>query len=102
MPAYIAFIREEPVKDASALASYSAQNRANAALFIEQYAIRPLAVYGDMEVLEGDDADGVVLLEFPSMEAARAWYDSPEYQAAITARHEATRYRAILFEGLKP
>jgi hypothetical protein len=29
MPAYIVFIREEPVKDAEALAAYSAANRAN-------------------------------------------------------------------------
>lgn len=30
------------------------------------------------------------ILEFPSMEAAVTWYESPEYQAVIHLRHEAT------------
>ena len=51
-------------------------------------------------MVEGKDADGVVLLQFPDMAAARAWYDSPEYQAAIPERMQAAPYRAIIFEGL--
>lgn len=100
MPAYIVFIREEPVKDAEALAAYSASNRANAARFVADFALRPLAVYGAQEVLEGADADGVVLLEFPTMAQARGWYESPEYQAVLADRHKAAHYRAIMFEGL--
>ena len=100
MPAYMIFIREEPVADAEALAAYSASNRANTALFIEQFGLKPLAVYGAQEVVEGKAADGVVLLQFPTMADARAWYDSPEYQAAIPDRMKAAPYRAIIFEGL--
>lgn len=100
MPAYIVFIREEPVRDAEALARYSAANRANTAVWMERFAIQPRAVYGALETLEGEDADGVVLLEFPTMADARSWYDSPEYQAGLADRHKAARYRAILFEGL--
>lgn len=100
MSAYIAFIREEPVRDEEALARYSASNRANANDFVENYGLKPLAVYGTNETLEGDVADGVVLLEFPDMDAARRWYKSPEYQAAIADRNKAAAYRAILFEGL--
>jgi uncharacterized protein (DUF1330 family) len=100
MPAYIAFIREEPVRDEEALGRYSASNRENAGLFVEKYGLKPLSVYGASETLEGDQADGVVLLEFRDMETARAWYESPEYQAAIPDRHKGARYRAIMFEGL--
>jgi len=100
MPAYIAFIREEPVRDQEALTRYSSSNRANAGTFVETYGLKPLSVYGDNETLEGDQAYGVVLLEFPTMEAARGWYESPEYQAAIADRNTAGRYRAIVFEGM--
>ena len=100
MPAYIAFVREEPVRDEEALGRYSSSNRSNAGLFVEKYGLKPLAVYGARETFEGDKADGVVLLEFPDMAAARGWYESPEYQAAIPDRQKGARYRAILFEGL--
>lgn len=100
MPAYIVFIREEPVRDGDALARYSASNRSNAGVFVEKYGLKPLSVYGANETLEGDEADGVVLLEFPDMAAARGWYDGPEYQAAIPDRHTGAHYRAIMFEGL--
>lgn len=100
MPAYIIFIREEPVKDQAAIQAYSASNRANAALFVDKYKFKPLAVYGALETLEGDAADGVVLAEFPSLADARAWYDSPEYQAALPDRFKGAHYRAIMFEGL--
>lgn len=100
MPAYIVFIREEPVKDQDAIQAYSAANRANAMAFVEQFKLKPLAVYGACDTLEGSAADGVVLLEFPTIEDARSWYDSPAYQAAIPDRHKAAHYRAIMFEGL--
>lgn len=100
MPAYIAFIREEPVRDEHALGRYSASNRENAGLYVQKYGLKPLSVYGANETLEGDEADGVVLLEFPDMQAAKGWYESPEYQDAIPDRHKGARYRAIMFEGL--
>lgn len=100
MPAYIAFIREEPVRDEDSLGRYSASNRENAGLFIEKYGLKPLSVYGANETLEGDKADGVVLLEFPDMATAKGWYESAEYQAAIPDREKGAHYRAIMFEGL--
>jgi len=100
MPAYMIFIREDQVVDPVVLAAYSAANRANAATFVERYGIKPLAVYGAMEVFEGDAPDGVILLEFATTDDARAWYGSPEYQAAIPLRKLGAAYRAILVEGL--
>jgi uncharacterized protein (DUF1330 family) len=45
---------------------------------------------GPCEVLSGEHAHKVmVVLEFPDKDAARRWYNSPEYQAAIPTRLEA-------------
>jgi len=55
---------------------------------------------GKTEVLEGDwTPNRVVLLKFPSMEKARAFYDSPEYKAAIKARENIAVMRMTLIEG---
>jgi uncharacterized protein (DUF1330 family) len=51
-------------------------------------------------VLEGATMESVVILEFPSIEAARAWYDSPAYREARRARHLAADYRAFVVEGV--
>jgi len=43
---------------------------------------------------------GAVVLRFPDMASARAWYDSPEYAAVKDQRIAATEGRAILVESL--
>jgi uncharacterized protein (DUF1330 family) len=100
MPAYMLFLREDAVTDPEAMQIYSAMNRQSAGAFVEQYGIKPLAVYGATEAFEGEAPDGIVLLEFPSTQDARAWYDSPEYQAAVALRKQGAQYRALLIEGL--
>ena len=56
---------------------------------------------GNVQVLEGDWSPGrIVLLKFPSMEKARAFYDSPEYQAAKNAREGAAVMRMLAIEGV--
>ena len=55
---------------------------------------------GKVEVMEGDwKPSRAVLLKFPSVEKARAFYDSPEYQAAKKARQGAAVMRMVLIEG---
>jgi uncharacterized protein (DUF1330 family) len=55
---------------------------------------------GPIEVLEGDwKPNRMVLLKFPSMEKARAFYDSTEYQAAKKAREGIAVMRMVLIEG---
>ncbi|HET8745317.1 MAG TPA: DUF1330 domain-containing protein [Ramlibacter sp.] len=55
---------------------------------------------GAAQVIEGDWTPGrMVLLKFPSTEKARAFYDSPEYQAAKKAREGAAVMRMLLIEG---
>lgn len=42
------------------------------------------------EIVEGTPGAVTVILRFPSMEAARGWYDSPEYQEIIALRTDNT------------
>jgi uncharacterized protein (DUF1330 family) len=56
---------------------------------------------GKTTVLEGDWApERVVLLKFPTPEAAQAFYDSPEYGAARQAREGIAVMRMVLIEGV--
>jgi uncharacterized protein (DUF1330 family) len=56
---------------------------------------------GAVQVLEGDwSPKRTVLLKFPSVEKARAFYDSPEYAAAKKAREGAAVMRMVLIEGV--
>ena len=98
MPAYAIFIREGEVFNEDAMAAYQNRNREKA----PPVAVKPLVVYGKMEVLEGDAPDGIVVLEFANMEDARKWYFSEEYQEAAKLRKLAANYRAILVEGFSP
>lgn len=56
---------------------------------------------GKAEVLEGDwQPDRLVVLKFPSIEKAMAFYDTAEYQAAKNARQGAAVMRMIAVEGV--
>ncbi len=57
---------------------------------------------GRREAMEGHWVPGrVVVIEFPSYEAAKAFYDSPPYLAARAAREGATRrFNMIIVEGV--
>ncbi|GAA0330628.1 hypothetical protein GCM10009087_46040 [Sphingomonas oligophenolica] len=98
MTAYMILIRDEPVRDAEAMAEYQRMNRENAAEFSAK--LTPLVVYGAVEALEGPTPDGVLVLQFPTVEDAKAWYDSPAYQAALPYRRQAADYRAMIVQGL--
>jgi uncharacterized protein (DUF1330 family) len=100
MAAYLIFTREGPITDQAEMDQYQAKNRANGVAMAQAHPMRPLAFYGPYETLEGDAPDGVVMLEFPDADAARAWYESPEYQAALVHRKRAAHYRVILVEGI--
>ena len=53
------------------------------------------------ETLEGNwRGDRTVVLEFDSVEAARAWYDSESYAAARPLRQAATDSDVVLLTGL--
>ena len=52
------------------------------------------------EALEGPELEGVVILEFPTVEEAREWYDSPAYRQAREHRFRGADYRAFIVDGL--
>jgi uncharacterized protein (DUF1330 family) len=95
MSAYIVFIREETTEQ-SKLDAYKTEVPPS----FEGHYIKFLAAYGPHEVLEGAPIEGAVILGFETMDAARAWYVSPAYQAAAKHRFEAANYRALIIQGL--
>jgi uncharacterized protein (DUF1330 family) len=95
MSAYFVMIREQTV-DPAALADYGPR----ASLAAQGHPLKPLAAYGALDQLEGDPIEGAVLLEFPDMASARAWYDSPSYQAAIEFRRAGSKSKAFFIEGV--
>ena len=56
---------------------------------------------GRVQVLEGDwQPERVVVVKFPSMDAAKAFYNSPEYGKARAAREGAAIMRLVIVEGV--
>lgn len=100
MAAYLILTREEPIQDTEAMAEYQRMNRESANDFQQNYHLKPLVIYGKFETLEGEDPNGVLILEFPTVEEAKAWYNSPSYQAALPYRKKAANHRVIIVEGL--
>ena len=64
------------------------------------HGARFLARGGAHEVLEGPMLDRHVVIEFPSLAAARACYQSAEYQAARARREGAAVAHVVIVEGL--
>jgi uncharacterized protein (DUF1330 family) len=95
MPAFMVFIRETTL-DQSELEAYWSKIRAT----LEGHPIKILAAYGQHVTLEGPEVEGVVVAEFPSVEEARAWYDSPAYQEVAQHRFRGAVYRGLIVEGV--
>jgi uncharacterized protein (DUF1330 family) len=95
MKGYLVFTREKTI-DAAELEIYWEQIRGTFA----GHEVRLLASYGEYEVLEGDPTEGVVIAEFPSVAAAKAWYESPAYREVREHRFKGAIYRGILVEGV--
>ena len=95
MPAYV--ISEVQVLDEQRADAY----RQAAAASIAQYGGRYLARGVRPEAVEGGWPDGrrIVIVEFPSMAAARQWYNSPEYAEALTIRRDALDRRLLFIDG---
>ncbi len=65
------------------------------------YGGRLIANAGRPVTLEGDwkPRGRILIMEFPSVEQAKAWYQSPEYAAAIPLRQRTSVSSFILVEG---
>jgi len=58
-------------------------------------------IHGDPpEQKEGRWIGALIVIEFPDMAAARAWYASPVYQAILHLRTDNARGEIILIEGV--
>ncbi len=97
MPAYfLVDVRE--VKDAAKMAEY----RARVTALVEKFGGRYLAAGGAFEVKEGSYQPAfLVMIQCPSMDAARRWYDAEEYRELKELRLAATTSNAFFFEGLE-
>jgi uncharacterized protein (DUF1330 family) len=68
---------------------------------IAKYGGRYIIRGGAYETLEGDwKPQRVTVVEFESMEKGKAFYNSPEYQAAIKARAGAANMKMLLVQGV--
>jgi uncharacterized protein (DUF1330 family) len=57
---------------------------------------------GKAQGLDGEAPQGIVVIAFDSAEQARAWYDSPAYQAIKPIRQSAVKGRMFLVVGVNP
>jgi len=95
MAAYAVFIRES-TNDPAEMERYSQLAGAT----LDGHPAKVLAAYGRQSVLEGPEVEGVVIVEFPSIDAAKTWYNSPAYRDAREHRFKGATYRAVIVEGL--
>lgn len=90
-------ISQVAARDPEALQQYRTRAAGTFAKFGGRYRVRAGAA---KEVLEGEWPQMVVVVEFPDMEHARAWYRSPEYGEALAFRDKALTRNLIIVEGV--
>lgn len=95
MPAYVVVDVERT--DLDAAARYTAL----AGPSVERHGGRYLARGGALRVLEEDwEPERLVVIEFPSVDAAQAWYDSDDYAEARAVRAFAGTWKMVVVEGV--
>lgn len=91
------YIVEIDVHDPVAYERYKELASAAIAAHGGEYLVRG----GEWEALEGDSPKSrVVVLRFDSVEAARTWFNSPEYAEAHAIRSQAATSRSYIIEGV--
>ncbi len=94
MPAYL--IAEVDVHDAAAYEEYKKLTPGAVAAHGGRFIVRG----GTVDSKEGGWKPArLVVVEFPSMEQARKFYDSPEYAPALAIRLKAAKSRLVLADG---
>lgn len=66
------------------------------------FAGRFLVHGGTIDVLEGDWPGDVIVIEFPDLQQARAWYQSSDYQEIKPLRTRHLTGAVILVDGVEP
>ncbi len=54
----------------------------------------------DSEAIEGQPSPVTIVVKFPSKEAAKAWYQSDEYQAVVNLRTDNTEGFVVFVDGV--
>jgi uncharacterized protein (DUF1330 family) len=68
---------------------------------VERHGGRFLARGGALTVLEGNwEPARIVIIEFPSSDAAQVWFDSDDYRQARAVREGAGTWRMVVVDGL--
>jgi uncharacterized protein (DUF1330 family) len=94
MPAYI--IAEVDVTNPTGYAAYRPLAGASVAQYGGKFVVRG----GKSELIEGSPEPArMVVIEFADMDAAKRWYNSPEYQDALKIRLANSTGRVLLVEG---
>jgi uncharacterized protein (DUF1330 family) len=94
MPAYFVYVCQKVI-DRNELDTYWEKIVPT----LEGYHPKSIAAYTPFEQLEGDEVEGVAVIEFPSFDIAKAWYDSPPYRAIRHHRMNGAKYIGLLVEG---
>jgi len=97
-PAFVIVERTATTSPESIQAEYAKL----ASEILPKYGGRYLARSQNNALLEGDGAAPccMAILEFPSLDAVRRWFDSPENQSAAKVRQSGAKFRIIAIEGL--
>jgi uncharacterized protein (DUF1330 family) len=95
MRAYPILTRDKTL-DKVELATYSKDTLATFA----GHEIKVLAFYSPHEDLEGASTEGTAILEFPSIEEAKAWHNGALYREVREHRFKGATYRVTLVEGI--
>jgi uncharacterized protein (DUF1330 family) len=94
-PAYV--IADIEVTDPDTYEEYKRLSSAAAEKYDGRWVVRG----GTVDVLEGDwEPRRVVVIEFEDEQAARRWYDSPEYAEAREIRQRSARSSMVLATGV--
>jgi uncharacterized protein (DUF1330 family) len=97
MPAYV--VVDIEINDPKRYERYKLMAPASIAMYGGRYLTRG----GETSVLEGDwTPKRFVILEFPTVERARAWWSSPEYAEAKALRQACATTHMVVTEGLPP
>jgi uncharacterized protein (DUF1330 family) len=90
------FVDVREIEDSAKMEDYRARINAVVAQFDGRYVV----VGGPLQVLEGSYKPVFpVMIEFPTLEAARRWYGSEEYRELKALRLAATISNAFFMDG---
>jgi uncharacterized protein (DUF1330 family) len=67
---------------------------------LQPYGGRFVVRGGKLAALEGDAPPRFVIIEFDSMDKARDWYNSPDYQKLAPIRQKASKTTLFIAEGV--